>query len=138
MCYTRRPRSIRQNKTDTKFIESNHDTKTGNLKSCVTFGDRFCHPNEIEMRVNNQFNILDRWKQVILKTLVLLDPGQLNRDVPYFWYLRNYFIYIFVFFYLLHFRNSSKCYIHWIIIYLMKNNIKMPLQPGLIDTEMLF
>ena len=37
--------------------------KTDNLKSCVTFGDRFSHPNEIEMRVNNQFNISDCWKQ---------------------------------------------------------------------------
>ena len=57
-CVTRRPRSIRQNKTDIKFIESNHETKlTDSLKSCVTFGDRFSHPNGIEMRVNNQFNI---------------------------------------------------------------------------------
>ena len=57
------PDPIRQNKTDIKFIESNHETKTDNLKSCVTFGDRFSHPNGIEMRVNNQFNISDCWKQ---------------------------------------------------------------------------
>ena len=31
--------------------------------------------------------------ELILKTLVLLGPGQLKRDVPYFWHPRNYFIY---------------------------------------------
>ena len=34
---------------DIQFNESNHDTKTDNLKSCVTFGDYYSHPNGIEM-----------------------------------------------------------------------------------------
>ena len=55
----------RSGKTDIKFIESNHETKTDNLKSFVTFGDRFSHPYGIEMWVNNQFNISDCWKQII-------------------------------------------------------------------------
>ena len=50
---------IDQAKQDIKFNESNHDTKTDSLKSCVTFGDHCIHPNVIEMQVNNQFNILD-------------------------------------------------------------------------------
>ena len=44
---------IDQAKQDIKFIESNHETKADNLKSYVTFGDHFSHPNGIEMRVNN-------------------------------------------------------------------------------------
>ena len=44
---------IDQEKQDSTFNESNHDTKTDNLKSCVTFGDHCSHPNEIEMQVNN-------------------------------------------------------------------------------------
>ena len=35
-----------------------------------------------------------------LKTLDLLGPGQLKRDVPYFWYLPNYFYLHHLFFYL--------------------------------------
>ncbi len=62
-----------------KVIESNQETKTDNLKSCVTFGDHFSHPNKIEMRVNNLFNISRLLEtELILKTLVLLGLDQLK------------------------------------------------------------
>ena len=54
--YRRYPNSLTQideAKQDIKFNESNHDTKTDNLKSCVTFGDHCSHPNGIEIQVNN-------------------------------------------------------------------------------------
>ena len=49
-CVTRvDPNSQTQAKQGIKFNESNHDTKTDNLKSCVTFGDHCSHPNGIEV-----------------------------------------------------------------------------------------
>ena len=56
-CVTRvNPNSLTQideAKQDIKFNESNHDTKTDNLKSCVTFSDHCSHANGIEIQVNN-------------------------------------------------------------------------------------
>ena len=43
------PNSQTQAKQGIKFNESNHDTKTDNLKSCVTLGDHCSHPNGIEV-----------------------------------------------------------------------------------------
>ena len=65
-------------------------------------------------------------------------PGSTKKGCALFLVSSKLFYLYLHLFYLFHFRDSSKCYIYWIIIYLIKNNIKMLLQPGLIDTEMLF
>ena len=72
------------------------------------------------MRVNNHFNISRLLEtELILKTLVLLGPGQLKSSAIF-----QIILFYFHLFYLFNFRGSSKCYIYWIIPgYPIKSNI---------------
>ena len=88
------------------------------------------------MRVNNQFNISDCWKQSDSQDSCSARPGSTKKGCALFLVSSKLFYLYLHLFYLFHFRDSSKCYIYWIIISLRKQPSFFAPGPSGVSREM--